>query len=38
LVIESADPLVVEADGEVPFLHARRLEVTVLPGRLRVMV
>ncbi len=38
VVIESADPLVVEVDGEVPFLQARRLEVSVLPGRLRVMV
>jgi len=38
VVIESVAPLVVEADGEVPFLQARRLEVTVLPGRLRVMV
>jgi diacylglycerol kinase family enzyme len=38
LVIESQEPMVVEADGETPFLQARRLEVEVLPGRLQVMV
>lgn len=38
VVIESAKPLIVEADGELPFLAARRLQVEILPARLRVMV
>jgi diacylglycerol kinase family enzyme len=38
VVIESADPLIMEADGEMPFQNARRMEVEILPKRLRVMV
>ncbi|HEY5636979.1 MAG TPA: YegS/Rv2252/BmrU family lipid kinase [Burkholderiales bacterium] len=35
--IESASPMAVEADGELPFAPVHRLEVTVLPGVLRVL-
>lgn len=35
--IESASPLAVEADGELPFAPVHRLEVSVLPGVLRVL-
>ncbi len=38
VVIDSPDPLVVEADGEIPFLEAHHLEVQVLPRRLCVIV
>lgn len=38
VVIDSPDPLVVEADGEIPFLEAQHLEVEILPRRLRVVV
>jgi diacylglycerol kinase (ATP) len=38
VVIESDDPLVVEADGEIVFERARRLEIEVLPGALPVLV
>lgn len=38
LVIESPDPLAVETDGEIPYLHTHRLEIDVLPKRLRVIV
>jgi diacylglycerol kinase (ATP) len=37
VVIESREPLVVEADGELPFEAARRVEVEVLPRRLAVI-
>lgn len=37
-VIDSPDPLVVEADGEMPFLQAHHLEIELLPGRLCVIV
>ncbi|MBI4674775.1 MAG: diacylglycerol kinase family lipid kinase [Chloroflexi bacterium] len=37
-IIESPAPMTVEADGELPFLEARRLEIEILPKRLRVMV
>jgi len=37
VVIESDEPLVVEADGELPPIRARRLEIGVLPGALRVL-
>jgi diacylglycerol kinase family enzyme len=37
VLIESAAPLLVEADGEIVFEGARRLEVEVLPGALRVL-
>ena len=38
VVIESEDPLLVEADGEIVCEDARRLEIQVLPGALRVLV
>jgi diacylglycerol kinase family enzyme len=37
VVIESAMPLLVEADGEIAFEDARRLEIEVRPGALRVL-
>jgi len=37
VLIESAAPLLVEADGEIVFEGAQRLEVEVLPGALRVL-
>lgn len=37
LRIESEAPLLVEADGEIAFTAARRLEVGLLPGALRVL-
>lgn len=37
VVLESGTPLLVEADGEIAFENARRLEVEVLPGALRVL-
>ena len=37
VVIESPEPLVVEADGELPFEAAHRIEVEVLPRRLAVI-
>lgn len=38
VIIESAKPLIMEADGEMPFHQARRMEIEILPKRLRVMV
>jgi len=35
--IESDEPLLVEADGEIAFEDARRLEIEVMPGALRVL-
>lgn len=37
LVISSPDPLAVEADGEIPWLDAHRLEIEALPKRLQVI-
>jgi diacylglycerol kinase family enzyme len=37
VVLESAAPLLVEADGEIAFEGARRLEIEILPGALRVL-
>jgi diacylglycerol kinase (ATP) len=37
VTIESDEPLLVEADGEIAFNDARRLEIEVLPASLRVM-
>jgi diacylglycerol kinase family enzyme len=37
IIIESPDPLPVECDGEVPWVDAHRLEIEVLPKRLRVI-
>ncbi len=36
VVIESPGPLIVEADGEIPFLDTRRLDIEILPRRLQV--
>ena len=36
--IESAVPLLVEADGEIAFQNARELEVDIKPDALRVLV
>jgi len=36
VTIESDEPLLVEADGELAFQDARRLEIALLPGALRV--
>jgi diacylglycerol kinase (ATP) len=38
VVIESPSPMIMEADGEMPFHDARRMEIEILPKRLRVMV
>lgn len=38
VMIESPDPLIMEADGEMPFREARRMTVEILPKRLRVLV
>ena len=37
VVIESQEAMLVEADGEIVFEDARRLEIEVLPGMLRVL-
>jgi YegS/Rv2252/BmrU family lipid kinase len=37
VLLESPDPLIVEADGELPYLDTRRLEVEVLPRKLKVL-
>jgi len=37
VTIESAQPLLVEADGEIAFTGARRLEIGLLPGALAVL-
>ena len=37
VVIESDEPLLIEADGELPPLRARRLEIGIVPGALRVL-
>jgi YegS/Rv2252/BmrU family lipid kinase len=37
VVLESDEPLLVEADGEIAFEAARRLEIDILPGALRVL-
>ncbi len=37
ILIESADPLTVEADGEIPYVGAHRLEIQVLPKKLHVL-
>ncbi len=38
VLVESEAPLVVEADGEIPYVETHRLEIEVLPKRLRVFV
>lgn len=37
IVIESPDPLTVEADGEIPYIGSHRLEIELLPKKLRVI-
>lgn len=37
VLIESADPLLVEADGEIAFEDVRRLEIDIVPAALRVL-
>jgi YegS/Rv2252/BmrU family lipid kinase len=36
--IESSAPIAVEADGEIPYLNAQRVEVELLPQRLQVIL
>jgi diacylglycerol kinase (ATP) len=36
--LESASPLVVEADGEFPFRAARALEISILPQKVQMIV
>jgi diacylglycerol kinase (ATP) len=38
VTIESSDPLVIETDGEIPFIDAHHIEIKLLPSRLRVIV
>ncbi len=38
VVLESDAPLVVETDGEIPYLDAHRLELDILPKKVRVIV
>jgi len=38
LTIESPDPLIVETDGEIPYLKAHRVEIEILPNHLRLIV
>ncbi|MGB8648322.1 MAG: diacylglycerol kinase family protein [Anaerolineae bacterium] len=38
VVIDSQEPLVVEADGEIPFLEARHIEAEILPGKLSLII
>lgn len=37
VIIEATEPLLVEADGEIAFTDAHRLEIRLLPGALRVL-
>ena len=38
VVLDAPEPMTIEADGELPFLEARHLEIELLPKRLRVMI
>lgn len=38
IIIESVKPMVIEVDGEMPYSEARRLEIELLPNRLKVFV
>jgi diacylglycerol kinase (ATP) len=38
VTIESSDPLVIETDGEIPFIDSHHIEIELLPKRLRVIV
>ncbi|HEX7586776.1 MAG TPA: diacylglycerol kinase, partial [Anaerolineae bacterium] len=37
VTIESPDPLVIETDGEIPFIGAHHIEIDVLPKLLQVI-
>jgi diacylglycerol kinase (ATP) len=37
VVIESPDPLTIESDGEIPYIGTHRVEIEILPKRLRVL-
>lgn len=37
VTIESPDPLIIETDGEIPFVDAHRVEIALLPKHLRVI-
>jgi diacylglycerol kinase (ATP) len=36
VTLESPDPLVIESDGEIPFIGAQRVQIENLPKRIRV--
>jgi diacylglycerol kinase (ATP) len=36
VTLESEEPLIVEADGEIPYIETHRLEMDILPKKLRV--
>jgi diacylglycerol kinase family enzyme len=38
VVLESSTPLVVEADGELPLNETQRLEINILPKKVRIMI
>jgi len=38
IILESSTAMIIEADGELPFLQPKRLEIEILPKRLRVMI
>jgi diacylglycerol kinase (ATP) len=38
VVLESKSPLIAEADGEIPFVGTQRIEVEVLPKRVRIII
>lgn len=37
VVIDSRDPLIIETDGEIPFIDTHHVEIELLPKRLRVI-
>lgn len=38
IIIESVKPMVIEVDGEIPYAEAKKLQIELLPKRLRVFV
>ena len=38
IIIESSEPLMVEVDGEIPYAEAKKLQIELLPKRLKVFV
>jgi len=38
VVLDSVEPLVVEADGEIPYLETHHIELEILPKKLRLLV